>query len=102
MVVRLCWIIYDISDTPLRNRVVSAAKDFGFSRIQKSVFFAVAEERIIQDCTEALRTVMKQCQQNEDSVIVIPLCETCMAKKIVIGKVFNEDMFRDPGFVYFG
>ena len=34
----LYWIIYDISENKIRNKIVSVCKNYGFFRVQKSSF----------------------------------------------------------------
>ncbi len=43
----LVWFLYDIVDNKRRNKVIKMAKEYGLSRVQKSVFLGnITKNRI--------------------------------------------------------
>lgn len=92
------WVIYDLTDARIRRRVVETCKDFGLVRFQRSVFFGEVSssgfERVAEVMTEVTRPREGEARTDTDSVLVLPLCERCLSRKVVIGKPFDEERFR--------
>lgn len=81
--------IYDITDDRLRNRVARKCKDFGLARIQKSCFAGELTQNRLEMLRIEFENLLKEEDQqhvNEyDAIYVLPLCETCFVKKILLG-----------------
>ena len=92
----LLWLIYDISDNNIRNRTSEACKDYGLCRLQKSVFFGELEMDMIDSISVKMADILDDVYKHDgDSIIMLPICKTCIHKKIVIGKEFNVDKYID-------
>jgi|Deesub1362A_J573_1020465.scaffolds.fasta_scaffold00151_78 CRISPR-associated protein Cas2 len=98
----LTWVIYDISDNRLRTRVSEKCKDYGMERLQKSAFLgdlsrnnsemlAIEIEKILDD----------ENTVEEDCVFFLPMCSSCISKKITIGRGFDEEEFKDKFYTFF-
>jgi len=69
-------VCYDIEDDKTRTRLHKRLKDFG-PRVQYSVF----EADITEDEFNKLKTVLAKVKlENEDSIRLYRLCETCKSK----------------------
>ncbi len=68
------WILsYDIGTTRLRNRVITICKNYGFSRLQKSVFSANTSTERINDLHYYISTTISYELQDNDSILLIPV-----------------------------
>lgn len=91
----LSWVIYDISDNSLRKKISEKCKDYGLSRLQKSAFFGELSLNTAQMLGIEIEEIIKDKNGSKDCIFILPTCDSCVGKKIVIGKDFDEDMFRN-------
>ncbi|MGQ9788845.1 MAG: CRISPR-associated endonuclease Cas2 [Candidatus Hadarchaeaceae archaeon] len=81
--------IYDITDNRFRNRVARKCKDFGLKRIQKSCFAGDMSLNKIEMLNIELNNLLAEKEAYDvseyDAIYVLPLCETCFAKKTLMG-----------------
>ncbi|MBP2132411.1 CRISPR-associated protein Cas2 [Methanomicrobium sp. W14] len=98
------WVMYDIGDTHVRTKISEDCRDFGLERFQKSVFFGEATDGLMQRLAETLKSRMKERdeERKSDSILVFTMCKSCLEKKIVIGKRFNEDDYRKKNCLIIG
>lgn len=90
------WLVYDITNNSLRNRVSEKCLDFGLYRFQKSVFFGELEQEKMNDLAEEIEQVLDhEDWTEEDSVLLSPVCTSCLGKRLVIGKNFNIDTYTE-------
>lgn len=90
------WLVYDITDNTLRNRVSKKCLDFGLHRFQKSVFFGELEQDKMYSLAEEIEKVLgHEDSTEEDSVLLSPVCAACLGKRLVIGKDFNLDAYKE-------
>lgn len=90
------WLVYDITDNNLRNKVSEKCLDFGLYRFQKSVFFGELDQEKMNDLAEEIEQVLDHEEgTEEDSVLLSPVCTTCLEKRLVIGKNFNIDTYAE-------
>lgn len=76
-------VIYDISKTKIRNKVIEKIMDYGLTRIQFSVFAG----KINKNMRENLAIAMRNCMLNEDGNIQIFLVdEDEYMKKLEFGR----------------
>lgn len=99
----LYWAIYDISEDRLRNRVAEKCKDYGLTRLQKSAFFGELNRNSAEMLAVELEDMIGKEKSNEDDcVFILPMCNSCIAKKITIGKGFDEKEFEGRFYTFFG
>ena len=78
----LYLVAYDITDDARRNRAADALLDFG-PRVQESVFECLIEnDERVQELLGRLREIAAA----EDSIRVVPVCASCAAKLVIIGR----------------
>lgn len=90
------WLVYDITDNSLRNKVSEKCLDFGLYRFQKSVFFGELDQEKMYSLAEEIEQVLgHENSTEEDSVLLSPVCAACLGKRLVIGKNFAIDTYAE-------
>ena len=90
------WLLYDISDTEKRNKMVRLCKDYGLSRIQKSCFAG----EILSIKVELFKEKVKDLVSDGDSVIMFPMTDSMMEKIVEWGESNVAGHMKKKG-VYF-
>jgi CRISPR-associated protein Cas2 len=99
----LIWVIYDISDNGLRTRVSEKCKDYGLERLQKSAFFGDLDRNNSEMLAIEVEKILDDERSTaEDCVFLLPMCNSCIGKKITVGRGFDEEQFRDKFYAFFG
>lgn len=88
----LVWVIYDISEDKIRNKVAKACKDKGLYRVQKSAFLGTINKNQLDElrvfCDEII-------EQDVDSVYIFPMCKTDFKSVILLGQAFDKKLVTD-------
>jgi len=88
----LVWVIYDITENRVRNRVSNICKGYGLYRVQKSAFLGDLN-------TNELDSLALECEERinseVDSVYVFPMCDDCFKKIRLLGMAFDKDLVSD-------
>ena len=93
----LYWLIYDISENKIRNKIVSKCKNYGLFRVQKSSFIG----NLSKNKAEMLILEIKELElKSDDCVFLIPACKSCFSEREIIGRL-DEERLKDKGFVIF-
>lgn len=93
----LYWLIYDISENKIRNKIASKCKNYGLFRVQKSSFIG----NLSKNRAEMLVLEIKELElKPEDCIFMIPACKSCFAEREIIGKL-DEERLKDKGFIIF-
>jgi CRISPR-associated protein Cas2 len=66
------FVVYDIGETKLRNRVYEACKDYGLKPIQYSCFLGCLSRNKQEELFLRLK---KEVGKNPGNIILIPVCE---------------------------
>jgi CRISPR-associated protein Cas2 len=99
----LLWVIYDISANSLRYKVCEACKDFGLFRVQKSVFFGELEVNKTNSLLDKMEEILNDEDRTEhDSVLILPVCRSCLSKVLTAGRMFDSDLYTDQECVILG
>ncbi|MEM8525401.1 MAG: CRISPR-associated endonuclease Cas2 [Bacteroidota bacterium] len=78
------WIMYDISNTKLRNKIAKYCKQIGLKRMQKSVFFGETRLSLLRRFQKDSETML---QTDSDSIIILPTTQKGMKRILSIGKL---------------
>jgi len=85
----LVWVIYDITENKIRNRVIKHCKNAGLYRVQKSVFLGDVEKNRIDElhlqCDEII-------DKDTDSVYIFPMCPDDFKKVKTSGNAFDKKL----------
>jgi CRISPR-associated protein Cas2 len=74
-------VMYDISGNKIRNDVVKTLEEFGFYRVQKSVFMG----NIDKELYKTLSVSMSRFLRVGDKIYLIPLTKWCMRNILTAG-----------------
>jgi CRISPR-associated protein Cas2 len=96
------WILYDISDNKIRNRISAVCKDYGFVRYQKSVFCGDTDERILKVLVARITDEISPSEEKEDSVLVFTVCDSCMKNRLEVGRKIDPDKIKRPRLIIIG
>lgn len=88
----LVWILYDISEDRVRNRVSKQCKQYGLERVQKSAFLGRLEPNRLDELAEKCRAMI---DEKSDSVYVFPFCQTDFRNVRVLGQGFDPKLVND-------
>lgn len=99
----LLWLIYDITNNYLRSKVCETCKDFGFFRIQKSVFFGELEADKIYAILKEIEEILNdEYKTDHDSVLILPVCKSCLSKVLTAGRKFDAGLYSDHECIILG
>lgn len=88
----LTWVVYDIVDDKIRDRIAKTCKGYGLYRVQKSVFLGTLNKNQIDElaiqCEDIINT-------DEDSVYVFPMCDDDFKKVKLLGQAFDKKLVTD-------
>ncbi|MGB9730748.1 MULTISPECIES: CRISPR-associated endonuclease Cas2 [Calditerrivibrio] len=87
----LVWVIYDVSDDSIRNKISKACKNKGLQRVQKSAFLGKLNRNQIDE----LKIFCEDSISEEDSVYIFPMCEDDFRKVKLIGRGFDRKLIND-------
>jgi CRISPR-associated protein Cas2 len=87
----LVWVIYDISDDGVREKVAKKCKGYGLYRVQKSAFLGDLNRNEADSLALECEEVIKEA----DSVFVFPMCDECFKKIKLIGEGFDKELVSD-------
>ena len=84
----LIWVIYDITSNKDRTKIAKTCKEYGLIRVQYSVFFGEIPSHSMDEIAEFSKELI---DPETDAVFLIPVSEDDFAKKIIVGKSFDEE-----------
>ena len=88
----LVWIVYDITEDKVRNRVAKACKKYGLVRVQKSVFLGKLERNRFDELGEKCLNLINE---EEDSLYLFPFCQEDLKGIKVLGQGFDKELVND-------
>ena len=86
------WLIYDISDNKIRNKIVKLCKDYGLYRVQKSVFLGTLNRNEIDSLFLESKDLI---DMETDSLYIFPLCDEDFKKIKLLGQAFDKKLVSD-------
>lgn len=88
----LVWVIYDITENKVRQKVSDRCKSYGLYRVQKSVFLGDLNtnerDSLGVECEELIDT-------DKDSVYIFPMDDQSFKKVQLIGQAFDKELVSD-------
>ena len=88
----LTWVVYDITENKIRNRIVKLCKGYGLYRVQKSVFLGDLNKNQLDSLALESEHII---DTTTDSTYVFPMCEDCFGKIKLLGKAFDKELVTD-------
>jgi len=89
-------IAYDITQAKRLTKVAELCKDYGFQRVQKSVFAGEADSTLLQSFLTSVKGIIVP---DSDSIIIIPVCGTCQKSQISLGIAKDMQEYHDKYFI---
>jgi len=83
-------VSYDISNDKVRTGFSKYLKKYG-RRLQYSVYEIRNSQRVLKNILEEIKLRYKPKFTKTDSVVIIPICETCKKRIIRFGHLVNEE-----------
>ena len=86
------WIVYDIVEDKIRNKVAKACKKYGLIRVQKSVFLGRLDTNRFDELGEKCLDLI---DEDTDSVYLFPFCQEDFRRINVLGQGFDKKLVND-------
>lgn len=85
----LYWVMYDISETKVRNKAVKACKNKGLYRVQKSIFLG----KLNKNEKDELKIIMERLvDELTDSIYIFPTSTEFIYDTDIIGNGFDRKL----------
>ena len=91
-------ITYDIINTRIRNRLIDKLFDFGFQRIQNSIFLGDISSKKID---KFIKNIEEIIELEKDSVYLFSICEEDFKNGIFLGKFIENKKYIDSEVIFF-
>jgi CRISPR-associated protein Cas2 len=88
----LTWVLYDIPQDKIRNRIAKICLEAGIYRVQKSVFLGDLNRTQLKELLSRIEDIINQ---DEDSVYVFPVCKEDFKSSVLLGQAFDKDLVSD-------
>jgi CRISPR-associated protein Cas2 len=88
----LTWVVYDIVNNKIRNKVAKLCKEYGLYRVQKSAFLGNLNKNEIDELGLRCKELI---DLEKDSLYLFPMCEDDFKKVRMLGMAFNKDLIND-------
>ena len=88
----LAWIMYDIVSNKIRNRVAKKCKQYGMTRVQKSIFLGKMDMNRFDELAEIC---IDEIDEDTDSVYLFPFCQEDFRRINVLGQGFDKKLVND-------
>ncbi len=88
----ICWVIYDIEDNKIRNKIAKACKQAGLYRVQLSVFLGVLNNTE----KDSLELICKDLiNEEKDKLYIFPMSKDELKQTVLLGQAFDKDFVTD-------
>lgn len=88
----LAWIMYDIAENKVRNKIAKVCKKYGLTRVQKSIFLGRLDTSRFDELAEYCLDLM---DEDTDSVYLFPFCQDDFRRIQVLGQGFDKKLVND-------
>ncbi len=83
----IIWVVYDIQNDKIRNKVAKISKQIGLHRVQKSVFLGDITKSEVDDLKLAISEII---DLENDSVYIFPMSKEELKITVLLGKAFDK------------
>ncbi len=88
----IIWVLYDIQNNKVRNKIAKICKRYGLYRVQKSVFLGNIED--VQKKSLALE-IEELIDTENDSVYIFPMNKKELKQTDLLGQAFDKKLITD-------
>ncbi len=88
----IAWVLYDIEDDKVRNKIAKLCKQTGLYRVQFSVFLGTLDK----NQKDVLELQIEELINIEtDSVYIFPMSKNELQATALLGKAFDKKLVTD-------
>jgi len=88
----IAWVLYDIEDAKIRNKIAKLCKQAGLYRVQFSVFLGTLDKHQKDTLELQIETLI---DEEKDSVYIFPMSKNELQATSLLGKAFDKKMVTD-------
>ncbi|MCB5261513.1 MAG: CRISPR-associated endonuclease Cas2 [Candidatus Cloacimonetes bacterium] len=88
----LTWVMYDIVQDKIRNKIVKCCEKAGIYRVQYSVWLGEMNKTQRKELRTQIEDLIKP---DEDKVYIFPMCREDFNSCILLGQAFDRDLVTD-------
>lgn len=88
----MIWVIYDIVEDKVRNKVAKVCLDKGLYRVQKSVFLGTLNANQRDSLTLECEMLINS---DVDSVYIFPMDDASFKRVKLLGQAFDRKLVKD-------
>ncbi len=88
----IVWVLYDIKEDKIRNKVAKLCEQSGLYRVQYSVFLGT----MVENDKDTLQLQIEELMNpDDDSVYIFPMNQSELRQSALLGQAFDKDMVTD-------
>ncbi len=88
----IVWVIYDIKENKVRNRIAKACKKAGLYRVQLSVFLGTLNNNEKDTLEVEFSDLL---DEETDSVYIFPMSKDELRQTVLLGQAFDKKLVTD-------
>lgn len=88
----IVWVMYDIKEDKVRNRVAKFCKQAGLYRVQYSVFLGTLEANDKDSLELQIEDII---DEEKDSVYIFPMSKSSLQQTSLLGQAFDKELVTD-------
>ena len=88
----LTWVMYDIVQDKIRNKIVKCCEKAGIYRVQYSVWLGEMNKTQRKELRTQIEDLIKP---DEDKVYIFPMCREDCNSRILLGQALDRDRVTD-------
>ncbi len=85
----ICWVMYDIENDKVRNKVAKYCKQAGLYRVQLSVFLGEIDHNGKDSLQLQIETLMNP---DQDKVYIFPMSRQELRDTVLLGQAFDKKL----------
>lgn len=88
----IAWVLYDIENDKVRNKVAKICKQTGLYRVQFSVFLGTIDK----NQKDSLQLQIEELiDETKDSIYIFPMSKNELQETVLLGKAFDKAFITD-------
>jgi CRISPR-associated protein Cas2 len=88
----IVWVIYDIKENKVRNKIAKACKQAGLYRVQLSVFLGTLNSNEKDTLEVELSDLI---DEETDSLYIFPMSKDELRQTVLLGQAFDKKLVTD-------
>ncbi len=88
----IAWVLYDIENDKIRNKVAKYCKQAGLYRVQYSVFLGMLSANEKDTLELQIEEII---DEKKDSVYIFPMSKNELRQTSLLGQAFDKDLITE-------